>query len=323
MAELNCSACDEIRQIDPNFVVNGFGDDECTSLQNDTGLVTTSGNDDFTDLNLMNDCLVGNMGAEIPSYDVCDWKTYMKKFVPNLWTTLKGIICAIGGIWTNIHKLWCMINYLMNGASFSIGEEATEGSYVVAGKGISFYQADPETGSHTSDVALTFVAGGLMYGTGSLIIHHSSFTDAQPCVNFDNGSTERTSTARLGNTLWGEVGRHASGGELMYEIRILKSQYPQLGKMFPGLGHEGNGSAYSVNISIFEEGQYAYGQHGTCNRTTGEADRDGYDDGHLVPEGYRYIQCRLQYQAIVMNDGVQYTPHYYMGVRMEQDEIPC
>lgn len=111
MANISCSSCEDLRQTASELIVNGFTDEMCTSLQNDTGLVASSGNDDCTDLNNMNDCLVGNMATEIDSYDVCDWKTFMKKFIPNVWTTLKGIICAICGLWTRIH---CIYNSLVN-----------------------------------------------------------------------------------------------------------------------------------------------------------------------------------------------------------------
>lgn len=110
MANTNCSACDDLRQVDPNLLINGLGDTECASLQNNTGLVPTSGNDDCEDLHNLNDCLVGNMATEVDAYDVCDWKTFMKKFIPNVWTTLKGIICAICGLWTNITNLWEKVN---------------------------------------------------------------------------------------------------------------------------------------------------------------------------------------------------------------------
>ena len=82
MANVSCSACEDLRQTDPNLIVNGFGDDECVSLQNNTGLVATSGHEDFEDLNNMNDCFVGNMATEIEAYDVCNWKDFMKKFIP-------------------------------------------------------------------------------------------------------------------------------------------------------------------------------------------------------------------------------------------------
>lgn len=105
MANTNCSACDELRQTDPNLIVNGLGDTECASLQNNTGLNPSSGNDDCEDLNAMNDCLVKNMETEIDSYNVCSWKEYMKALVGNLWTVNKGIISAICGLWTNIKNL--------------------------------------------------------------------------------------------------------------------------------------------------------------------------------------------------------------------------
>lgn len=105
MATVNCEACEDIRQTSPEFVINGITDDICTSLQNDTGLTPSSGHNDCTDLNNLNDCLIGNEATEVDAYDVCDWKTFMKQFIPNVWTVLKAMICAICGIWTNIHNI--------------------------------------------------------------------------------------------------------------------------------------------------------------------------------------------------------------------------
>lgn len=111
MANTNCEACESLRQTAPSLIVNGLDDDMCLSLQNDTGLNPSDDHTDCEDLNNLNDCLVGNMEDEVDLYAVCDWKPFMKKFIPNLWTTLKGIICAICGIWTNIHSLW-MASYM-------------------------------------------------------------------------------------------------------------------------------------------------------------------------------------------------------------------
>lgn len=105
MAKHNCSACDELREKSPNLIVNGLGETECTSLKNNTGLNPSSGNDDCTDLENLNDCLVGNMADEVDAYDVCDWKDFTKKLIENIWTVLKGIICAICGIWVRILNL--------------------------------------------------------------------------------------------------------------------------------------------------------------------------------------------------------------------------
>lgn len=101
----DCESCEALRQDAPSLICNGFDDTMCSSLMNDTGLNPSSGNDDCTDLNHLNDCLVGNEETELEMYEVCDWKSFMKQFIPNLWTTLKAIICSICGIWTHIHDI--------------------------------------------------------------------------------------------------------------------------------------------------------------------------------------------------------------------------
>ena len=106
MADLNCKACEDLKKEVPSLIVNGLSNTMCNSLQNDTGLKASSNNDDCEDLNDMNDCLIGNLDTEIDRYDTCDWKDFTKMFIDNLWTTLKAMICAICGIWTNIHDLW-------------------------------------------------------------------------------------------------------------------------------------------------------------------------------------------------------------------------
>lgn len=154
MANVSCSACEDLRQTDPNLIVNGFGDDECVSLQNNTGLVATSGHEDFEDLNNMNDCFVGNMATEIEAYDVCNWKDFMKKFIPNLWTTLKGIICSLGGAWT---KIECIYQSLVN-LTDAIGGSVGGASFVRyyrdnSGQiGDQYYWDAVDDASHTLDI---------------------------------------------------------------------------------------------------------------------------------------------------------------------------
>lgn len=168
MANMNCEACESIRQNDPSFVINGLGDEECASLGNDTGLVPSSGNDDCEDLNNINDCLVGNMATEVDAYDVCDWKPFMKKFIPNVWTTFKAIICAICGIWTNIHNIWerlqellekinCVyggLEALANGIGSTIGSQAFVRYYRdnSGQQGSQYYWNVVKDASHTLDI---------------------------------------------------------------------------------------------------------------------------------------------------------------------------
>ena len=112
MAELNCTACEDLREEVPQLIVDGFDSTMCTSLKNDTGLKSSSGHNDCTDLDTMNDCLIGNMETEIDRYDTCEWKPFTKKFIDNIWTMGKAMICAICGLWTNVHSLWTTIRSL-------------------------------------------------------------------------------------------------------------------------------------------------------------------------------------------------------------------
>lgn len=151
MANISCEACEELRTNAPGLIVNGIDDTMVASLKNDTGLVASAGHNDCTDLNNMNDCLVGNQESEVELYEVCDWKTFMKQFIPNLWTTLKGIISAICGLWTNIHCLRKAITNLINELN-----STTQGTAFVryygqgAGKGVEWDLVEGE--QHTIDL---------------------------------------------------------------------------------------------------------------------------------------------------------------------------
>lgn len=105
MSEVSCTACQELRENAPEFVANGVTDTVCASLAADTGLDSTNGNNDATDLHTANDCLIGRMADEINAYDVCDWKEFMKHYINNDYEINKGIICALGGLWSVLHKL--------------------------------------------------------------------------------------------------------------------------------------------------------------------------------------------------------------------------
>lgn len=116
MADKNCAACNDLKEYAPNFVVNGITDKECKSLQNDTGLNPNLKvlHNDCEDLNDLNDCLIGSHGDKIDAYDVCEWKEYEVEQNKNLWNMFKALICAICGIWKNIHDLWNKIKELEN-----------------------------------------------------------------------------------------------------------------------------------------------------------------------------------------------------------------
>ena len=179
MANTNCSACDELRQIDPNLIVNGLGDTECASLQNNTGLVPSSGNDDYEDLSNLNDCLVGNMASEVDAYDVCDWKTFMKKFIPNVWTTLKAIICAISGLWTKVDCNTDSINSFDNEYVFSNNVQLLNGCTSAN---------TPENPARLPTVTYGVLTGYEFIHFGQTVV--DQLNAASPNVNLPNGTVD-------------------------------------------------------------------------------------------------------------------------------------
>lgn len=338
MAKVNCDACSEIRELDPNLVVNGWSSTECASMANDTGLSPSSGHNDCTDLELMNDCLIGNLDAEVDSYEVCDWKTFMHRFLPNLWTLFSAIKCAICGIWTNIHKLWtevnniwnfikklrCEMDYLYNGASFSFGEYTSDTkSHIVAGKGVSFLNVSASGTS--SDISMTYVGGGLAHIGGSVLLYDDSFTDASTVYNYDtDGVNPRQSKSRMGNSDWQSHDKNPLGGsQLVYEIRLLKSEFPQIQRFFSGVALNAAGGGYHCQITRTGAGKYADGQSGHCDHNTGAPANDDSSRGHLVPEGWEYIQLRISWIENLSGGGKQYTPVGLLGMRMNQSKIDC
>ena len=361
--EKDCLACYELRTNHPNLVANGFTDDNCEALSHDLGLEydgdvsifddhsetvddASLHNKDCEELNTMNDCLIGNMADEVEIYDVCDWQTYMKELIPNMWTMFKSLICVVCGIWENvwdiweqiwliwkdIQKLFCITSFLTEGFSFEIGEEETEGSYVVAGKGISFALRTSSQGQHNSDIKLNYVGGGLCALGGSLRFYTQSFQDAYSVYNFDDGLDSQGDTmsqSRSGNSVWGTTGDTANGNELLYEIRINKAEYPEIAGFVAGFGQQFNGGCFDISHAVFDgdnpSRRYAYGQHGHCNAETGEPSDTGLSAGHLVPEGWLYVQMRVShmYEAVGSAGYANWTPVSFIGIRLNSLDIDC
>lgn len=324
---VDCNACSDLNKNASAFMQNGVTTAVCNSLKNDTGFnpSLTVQHTDCEDLDDATDCLIGMMEKEINSFELCDWKKFMKLFINNLTQLLKAIICAICGIWTNIHKHDCEINYLFTGASFSFGEYTSEGdSYIVAGKGVSFANVNPS--GTASDVKIVYVAGGMSVLSGSCMFYSENFTDAKAVANYDEGGVNpKTSASRLGNTKWTDEGYLGAGGELVYELRIKKSEYPEILRFWSSHIGESAGGAYHGRIAFFNEGSYADGQHGWVNHETGEPQTENSDVGHLVPEGWMYLQVRIQYihQFNASENGYQYSPYGNVPIRMRRGAIDC
>lgn len=106
--DIECTICDELIETAPDLATYGeITDTMCNSLKNDTGLnpSLTTLHTDCEDYDTMNDCLVGRPDADLEKYESCEWRKFMHKWIPNVHTMFKGIICGICGIWENIHSL--------------------------------------------------------------------------------------------------------------------------------------------------------------------------------------------------------------------------
>lgn len=330
MANYNCSACEDIRQSDPNLVVNGFTEDECASLAAGNGL---NGGDTCDDLHDMNDCFVGMMENEVNAYEACDWKKFMRKFIPNVWATLKGIICALCGFDERIARNTCLINRLFDGYKLSIGEDSSEESYIVPGGGVSFlYDEEESDTGRISDFSLQYIAGGLLRAQGTFRFFTADFKDAD-------------GRARQGNSHWNDRGTMTAGGELLCEVRVKKEQFG-VRNIYAGFGQETGGGGYHINATVFSDKDskgrpvFAYGQHGNCDTKTGEpATGSGHSRGHRVQDGYIYIQLRMSYiwalnaysADDLKPDGTPkddvkpkaYSPRAFMGIRFDKNSIEC
>lgn len=323
MSQQSCSACNDLREYAPEFVVNGVTDGVGEHLKQDEGLSGAEEHNDCEDLMDVNDCLIGNMQDVLDGYEVCDWKDFMGTFIGNLYETLKAMIYSTCG-------QWCAINYMYSGQTFHLGEETSGDAYIVAGKGVSFLL--PHAGQvHLGDVSIDYLGGGMARGSGTYMFHKYDFTDADACGNFDNGSTMSVSASRKGNSYWGTTNddshEFVHGGELIAEFRIKKSAYPYIKGFLNGFGQETGTADYHARLLYFPSGTYAYGQHGWCNERTGVASADGMDNGHLVPEDWWYLQLRLTsattFTLLLPGTRENYSPLYFFGMKINSDEIPC
>lgn len=280
----NCKACDDLRTNAPNVLVNGIDDTACNSLKNNTGLNPSTSTDDCADLEDLNDCLVGNMEEEVDAYDVCDWKEFMKKFIPNVYTVLKGIICAICGVWTNIKNLWDKVNYLL-----CVVDQLTQSQNF--GIDESRIKWAPGVSKNTvgTDLAIPAITGNAYTGyiTGSIQIA-DSWKNKYP-----NSALNQ-------------------GGALLYEYRVKLSDF-NLKRFWPcGMQENNAGNGLHAHMFRFKAGETTYGYDG-YNDSTGSS---------VVPDGWEYLQVRMtSYDSIPSSGRVSLSGT--MAVLMNPNSFDC
>lgn len=131
MLEIDCNACENLCETSPEFVEQGVTDTVCNSLKNDTGLnpelsVLHNNCEDFED---MTDCLIGRMDQDIDLYEVCDWKTYMHRLVPNLYNYLKAMVCWLCGLTERISSVVTRIDCIKNAVVNLVDQLTTSASF--------------------------------------------------------------------------------------------------------------------------------------------------------------------------------------------------
>lgn len=219
MAEVHCEACETLKQEVPEFVVNGLDETMCASLASDTGLKPSAGHNDCTDLNNLNDCLIGNEETEIDLYEVCDWKEFMKQFIANLWTTLKAMICSICGMWEQIHCTWNSLVKLVNTLASTTGGVAFVRYYRDLGAGDAVpYWENVTVGTHkTLDIYMDSAGAS----SGSQPADRDYVVMISNCTNYVGF-----------NDLAGRVTYYSSGDTRdVADIRSHQAQHPDF-KMF-------------------------------------------------------------------------------------------
>ena len=152
--------------------------------------------------------------------------------------------------------------------------------------------------------------------TGNLVFHTADWSETGNMIADINGNMGK------GNAVWGQTGEvGGTGNELVYEARVKKSAY-DLDHVGTGFGQLWNGGC-DYTVHIFAGGQYAYGQHGGCSLSDGTPIYSGASSGHLVPNGWVYIQLRACWadRAVVSagNTSGRHSPIAFFSATFDDD----
>lgn len=307
MSQIDCSACSELQQLAPDFAQNGVTARVAASLKNNTGFNPSNNRDNCEDLNDANDCLVGRMDGELEQYEMCDWKEYMHKLVPNQYEVNKAMIASNCGVYSQIDKIWCWLNHLTETSSATFHayvdddptKEPINGFRIAEGVEVRADGA-PMRMSILGQIAR--ITGSLRF-TGKM---PSSYTNGQDVrwLDFYDGGTDITTiagaTSRNGNA--------PSGGLFVYEYQINPCDY-------------GFAAMFTVNLTEGTGGRFTF--KATMTAPGGEYPYDyGYDEnggGQIYNPSDRKLRL-LQVRLINMDTwgiatGGAVTPNGITGVR--------
>lgn len=102
----SCEACERLKELNPDFYINGMSDAICNSLMANKGLTAALGHDNCEDLHDMVECLIGSMVVKVDMQDFCSWEEFAKELAERLMNMLEALVCSDCGQWINIDDLW-------------------------------------------------------------------------------------------------------------------------------------------------------------------------------------------------------------------------
>lgn len=264
MSQQSCSACNDLREYAPEFVVNGVTDNVCENLADNVGLSGAQNHTDCDDLHDVNDCLIGNMDDEVDGFEVCDWKDFMHQYIPNDYETNKALICALCGAWEKIECLTESINSLVTGRSFSFGSE-----YVRFPSGVSA-AGDPPF-QFSGNAFCAYLTGGV------------NFTDS------------------FYNTWCTDEDVLPTGGILMYEWRIPLCDSHGIQYVYNGNMQENDGgSGAHVHIYTYTAGHETRGDtDGAIGGQGSSVVPTGYEYVQMRLHGYQSMAHKMTFSGVV------------------------
>lgn len=301
MATIDCSACEDLQRDAPDFVENGVTSTICNSLKNDTGFnpSLTVQHTDCEDLDTANDCLIGMMDSAVEKFEPCDWQPFMHRFIPNLHQFLKAQICAICGIWTNIHNIWAQIAVI--NAAISALQSAVSGlttrvgtletSLTNAWRKINDIEDVSDRVACIAEYignykSLNITQDNITLGPGVSYRTEQVDGESVPAIPQITGNAfcaYLTGGIKLNSTWTALSGDISDGGRLVYTYKLKKSDF-NIVRMWPANLTEANaGVGLIAHVQRFTAGQTAWGY---------ESSQD--PNGQVtVPSGYEYLQVRL------------------------------
>lgn len=311
MKEIDCEVCEDLASYATDLVSNGEVTEKvCTSIANDTGLNPDLPvlHTDCEDLEDLNDCLIGRPEQDLERYDNCEWRKFMRKYISNLHTFNKAVLCALCGIWKNIHNLWKKINEILQDL-LDIHNELDlhdcQISALMEPQELQFNEGEFIAGT---DVA--FRQNSNSIGVSFDVIGNMGVLNAS--VQFTSGSKWLT---ELGVTTPGDE------GWLVAELRINKAR-TGIKHIYAAGGQTINDGCYLASVYGFDgdqdSTQYGRAKRGIYSNKT--PSQWGWQDGSVnVPAGWIYLQLRVS-NILAFHGGVSFFANL---VVVRDTEILC